>query len=274
VAFAGTRIRIEHRGDAAREIVEFLSRDTFDSPEVAPQARFAAEVDTATNLITIRRDDEVRYRGSDLAGAARTLQEITSRALASGSGGGLLLHAASVGRDGRVVLLCGASGAGKTTLAAHLVARGWRLLSDELSFLPDGSSRVQGLRRPFGVKASGRSVLPAVSGTAGWRSLRGPLVDLLQPPASRSSDDREAPILSAIVFPEYRSGAAGSPTRLAAARCGLRLMACLLNARHLAEHGFPAVVELARRTPAHALVHGDAAWASAWIEDATARRGG
>ena len=39
-------------------------------------------------------------------------------------------HAACVARDGRGVLLCGDSGAGKTSLAYHLARNGWTYVSD------------------------------------------------------------------------------------------------------------------------------------------------
>lgn len=47
--------------------------------------------------------------------------------------GDLPAHAAAVEVDGRAVLLAGPSQAGKTTLAAAASARGWRLLSEDLS---------------------------------------------------------------------------------------------------------------------------------------------
>lgn len=43
----------------------------------------------------------------------------------------LVLHAAGVSREGRGILLIGQGGAGKTTLATALNARGWELLSDD-----------------------------------------------------------------------------------------------------------------------------------------------
>ena len=49
-----------------------------------------------------------------------------------GSGGALLFHAGAVERDGRVVMVLGVSGKGKSTLTAALVQRGFRYLSDEI----------------------------------------------------------------------------------------------------------------------------------------------
>ena len=47
----------------------------------------------------------------------------------------LLVHAAVLERDGRAVVMPGPSGVGKSTLCAALVARGWRLLSDEVAMI-------------------------------------------------------------------------------------------------------------------------------------------
>jgi len=47
----------------------------------------------------------------------------------------LALHAASVCRGGRVFLICGRSGAGKSTTTAHLRARGGDMLCDDLAVI-------------------------------------------------------------------------------------------------------------------------------------------
>jgi hypothetical protein len=54
----------------------------------------------------------------------------------------LPVHASAVEIGGRGYLICGASGAGKSTLAAGLIARGARLISDDLSAIwIDGDGR-------------------------------------------------------------------------------------------------------------------------------------
>ena len=47
----------------------------------------------------------------------------------------LLIHASSVEKDGRTLVMTGESGSGKSTLAAMLGERGWRLMGDEFALL-------------------------------------------------------------------------------------------------------------------------------------------
>jgi len=47
----------------------------------------------------------------------------------------LVIHAAVVEKDGHAMILPAPPGSGKSTLCAGLVARGWRLLSDELTLI-------------------------------------------------------------------------------------------------------------------------------------------
>jgi hypothetical protein len=63
---------------------------------------------------------------------------------------GWLLHAAAFEVAGRALVLCGASGAGKTTLSLALAARGLRLLTEEMVWI-DKTANVRGLPRPIHV---------------------------------------------------------------------------------------------------------------------------
>ena len=54
----------------------------------------------------------------------------------------LLLHAAAVVKDDRLAVLPGRSGAGKTTLVAHLLTRGYRYVTDEIVIVDRRTLRV------------------------------------------------------------------------------------------------------------------------------------
>jgi HprK-related kinase A len=87
----------------------------------------------------------------------------------------LLLHAASVEKDGRALLMTGDSGAGKSTLGALLGERGWRFMGDEFALLglddgllyPFPRASASRTNRDRFVRGHGRSgrLGPVLSGT-------------------------------------------------------------------------------------------------------------
>lgn len=62
-----------------------------------------------------------------------------------------LLHAGAVERDGRVVLLVGSSGVGKTTATLALVRRGFGYVSDDVVEITGGAG-VRGAAKPVGMR--------------------------------------------------------------------------------------------------------------------------
>lgn len=75
------------------------------------------------------------------------------------------IHAASVALDGRGVLLCGESGAGKSCLAYACARRGWTFLSDESPCLLPGSGRtVAGKPQQIHFRESAFELFPELLG--------------------------------------------------------------------------------------------------------------
>ncbi|NNE69610.1 MAG: hypothetical protein HKN29_04510, partial [Rhodothermales bacterium] len=66
--------------------------------------------------------------------------------------GFLVLHANAVEKDGRALLLMGASGAGKTTLTRALLGHGFRLVTDDLGVVDLGAETPRLLPGPGRVK--------------------------------------------------------------------------------------------------------------------------
>jgi hypothetical protein len=84
---------------------------------------------------------------------------------------GWLLHAAAVEVNGRALVLSGRSGAGKTTLALALAARGHRLLTEEIVWI--GSDQlVRGLPRALHVLAGSS---PPAQILSDWEQVDYPL---------------------------------------------------------------------------------------------------
>jgi hypothetical protein len=72
----------------------------------------------------------------------------------------LHLHGGLVTKDGRAVIIAADRNAGKTTTVAHLVARGWHYVTDEMVRLAAGTDEVLGVRKPVSIKPGGRRLVP------------------------------------------------------------------------------------------------------------------
>ena len=63
-----------------------------------------------------------------------------------------MIHSAVVEKDGKVAIMPGAPGAGKSTLCAALVNNGWRLFSDELALVSIDDLSIVPVPRPISLK--------------------------------------------------------------------------------------------------------------------------
>ena len=100
----------------------------------------------------------------------------------------LVIHSATLERDGRALLMPAPPGSGKSTLCAALVARGWRLLSDEFALVDPATGMLVPVPRPVALKDASIDVI------ARWApdALLGPsvvnnegeLVAYMRPPAA------------------------------------------------------------------------------------------
>lgn len=249
IGFAGACIAVHAYGARAVALVDWLFRDVATPADESPATATFEVRATEDGRLTVTGSDLELYAGPSEGSAALALQDASSFALASDVRGGLLLHAAAVSLGPYAVAFPGKTGAGKTTLAAHLTRRGCTYLTDEFVFLADGDTVVQGYPRPFNIKATG---LAAVD-TSGWETCPGASATLALPPRARAS--YAPPHLAAIVFPRFQLDGGTELTPLSAAERGLRLMGMLLNARNLDGHGFAVVTALARRTDGYALAY-------------------
>jgi hypothetical protein len=132
-------------------------------------------------------------------------------AIASSCHQWLTIHAASLERNGQVVVLPAPPGSGKSTLCAALALRGWRLLSDELTLLDPESLLANGLARPINLKNASIDLIKAFEPSTVWgpevyETSRGRVTHLRPPPASVDRMLEKAPPRW-IVFPRYVAGA-------------------------------------------------------------------
>ncbi len=76
------------------------------------------------------------------------------------------IHAACVALDGRGILLCGDSGAGKSSLSYACARAGWTYISDDASFLLNGGTKrqVTGNCYQFRFRPSAAELFPEIEG--------------------------------------------------------------------------------------------------------------
>lgn len=150
----------------------------------------------------------------------------------------LIVHAAVVERGGRAMLLPAPPGSGKSTLCAALVARGWRLLSDELALIDVDSGCVVPLPRPISLKNQSIALIgefwpeakmsPVVRDT-----LKGTVVHV-RPPAANVRLSQVRPGPGWIVLPRFKADEA---TKLVPLSRGATFMQLVENAFNYSMHG-------------------------------------
>ena len=172
----------------------------------------------------------------------------------------LLLHAASVERDGRAIILTGESGAGKSTLSAVLGERGWRFMGDEFALLEPETGLLHPFPRPVSLKNGSIAAMsamvaadrfgPTIEGTPKGtiRHLRPRTEALVR------MDEPARPAL--ILFPRYGAERAVRP--VGAAEAFMRLTQASTNYVALGETGFGALTGLVQSCPAMAIDYPDA----------------
>ena len=150
----------------------------------------------------------------------------------------LVVHAAAIERGGRVAILPGAPGAGKSTLTAALVQRGWRLLSDELALIRPSDRHVVPLARPINLKNNSialmRAYAPDAVFSAEIHDTAKGTVALMRAPADSIARSQEAAPIGWIIFPRWQKDA---ETRLAPWSKAAGLMEIAHNAMNYSLHG-------------------------------------
>lgn len=182
----------------------------------------------------------------------------------------LLLHAASVERDGKALLMTGHSGAGKSTLSALLGERGWRFMGDEFALLDLVEGRLHPFPRPVSLKNEAIRVMEALVAPERF----GPLLrdtpkgDIrhLKPAGDAVARMGESAVPVAILFPRYGRELAPEVRPVGAAEVFVRLTQASTNYVALGERGFDALTRLVTSVPALAIDYPDTEAAIGLVE--------
>jgi hypothetical protein len=262
VAFAHSAVAVNYQENQAAVLVDFLFGGLPATAEPPPHVTLRLLPGKKLGELVLHRADD-RLNTGHPAAIAEQLLGYVGYELADRSQGGLLFHAAALAWQGRGLLLPAFTGAGKSTLAAWLLGRGFSYLTDELAFVPAGSVWLHGFIRPLSLKWPSRAVLALPPLTVAETSVGSPLqslhtphLDLVSPALLGTSASLNGAPLHLIVFPQYQAGATLALHPLSRAQAGKALLECLINARNLPDHGFFEVTRLARHLRAYHLVYG------------------
>ena len=254
VSFAGQSLAIKYHSSVAA-LIEFLYQDANVDPAATPDVTLT--IDTDGDQLTLRHGTQHLYRGSDESELATTLIQQTIYHLIDKNKDGMALHAAALSKNGKGIILPGASGRGKTTLSTWLATRGYNYLTDEYVFIKENTNIIQAFSRPPNVKVKGIDALDSYFDFSAHedKTIRSSQVAMIPPRLLNPNNTKEEAVASLIVFPNYKEGSEFELEKLSKARAGLTLMECLVNARNLNGHGFSEATRLVRDTPAYLLTY-------------------
>ncbi|ATW05595.1 HprK-related kinase A [Sphingorhabdus sp. YGSMI21] len=167
----------------------------------------------------------------------------------------LLLHASSVEKDGKALVMTGLSGSGKSTLSAMLAERGWRFMGDEFALLSLDTGEICAFPRLISLKNQAveamRQVAPADRfGPEMNATPKGDIRHLVPPvEAIARMDEPARPAL--LLFPRF--GHAPALRDMGQAEIFVRLTQASTNYVALGESGFRALTRFVDQVPTRAM---------------------
>jgi HprK-related kinase A len=161
----------------------------------------------------------------------------------------LIVHAAAIERGGRVAILPGEPGAGKSTLCAALVGSGgWRLLSDELTLIDMETGRFVPLARPISLKNESieiiRGFVPDAVFSRETHDTSKGRVALVKATADSVRRAGETATAGWIVFPRFVPGAPPTLERESKAAAFIEIATNAFNYSIHGKRGFAVVADV------------------------------
>ena len=181
----------------------------------------------------------------------------------------LLLHASSVEKDGKALIMTGLSGSGKSTLSAMLAERGWRFMGDEFALLSLDSGQIFPFPRLISLKneaigAMQKVVADTRFGPEMRATPKGDIRHLVPPKAAIERMDEPAkPAL--LLFPRF--GHAPELREMGKSEVFVRLTQASTNYVALGEGGFNALTRFVVQVPVKAMDYQSTDQAEEMIHD-------
>ncbi len=167
----------------------------------------------------------------------------------------VLLHASSVEKGGRVLVMTGESGSGKSTLAALLGERGWRFMGDEFALLDCATGMILPFPRLVSLKNQAIGVVEAAVGAARMGPMlhataKGDIRHMI-PGAQAIARMDEGGVPRLLLFPRF--GHAADVRPVDPAEIFMRLTQASTNYVTLGHAGFTALTRFVSDVPARAI---------------------
>jgi HprK-related kinase A len=160
----------------------------------------------------------------------------------------LMFHSAVVEKAGRAVILAGPPRSGKSTLCAALLARGWRLLSDEFALIDPERGWLLPLPRPVALKGASigliRRLLPHLPIGRIFAPTRKGTLGHLRPPTDAVERQAEPARPAWVAFPTHADTADTRLVPLRKTASFLRLEENCFNYNTLGRTAFDALGQL------------------------------
>ena len=256
VSFAGSTVTIDYDSVEALAYLNFLFGDASIENGSAEGLShlFLLRDDEPSSFKLSDRSTLLHHGPLDVLFSAHLFDTVIFH-LVNHARDGIALHGGGLIWNGKTVLLPGKSGAGKSSLTAWLTSAQCTYLTDELIFIPlDGQGEVHYLTRPICLKPGSvpliEPLLQARQRDLIMKDDHGAIIPyrFLNPDSSTA---HRPPSL--IILPDFNPDSKPELEKVSKAQLSTLLMACHVNARNLAEHGFRNIVEIARSTPAYRL---------------------
>jgi len=240
---------------------DVLATDDFADFRVAVEPPFGVRRFVAPQAL-FKFDGSVRFRPLPAAQAFPLLEWGLNWCVTTHCHQYLIIHSAVLERHGRALLLPAPPGSGKSTLCAALVARGWRLLSDELALIELDGKRVVPMPRPISLKNRSIDTIArfwpdAAIGDIVPDTLKGSVAHV-RPPGDSVHRALEYPAPGWVVLPRYAHGVATELAPLPKCEAFMRLVDSAFNYSVHGRAGFEALAALVDASDCRAFTYGGA----------------
>ncbi len=172
----------------------------------------------------------------------------------------LVIHAATLERDGVGLVMPAHSGSGKSTLAAALAHAGWRLFSDEQALIQPESGELLPHPRPISLKGDSIPVIrkfapEARFGPVVYHRKDRRLIGHVKPPIDAVERMDQPAMPGLILFPTYKPGSQTILTPVLQADSFIRVAQTSLNYSKLHRRGFNALRNVIDRCQSYELTY-------------------